>query len=65
VRVLYRRIDTAAWRVCGQLFAVTASSGIDNVECRQTLINAAVQEVDRPMLTTLHTKHGTKVTARR
>ena len=66
VRALYRRIQTAAWRVCGELIAPhNGPSGIENGKCRRTLVDVAVKEVNRPALTALHFGTGAEVTARR
>jgi UrcA family protein len=56
IHTLYGRIQHAAWLVCGQIVpAQNGPSGIENVHCRQTLVDAAVAEVNRPALTALHT----------
>ena len=56
IHTLYVRIQNAAWRVCGQIVpAQNGPSDIENVRCRQTLVDAAVAEVNRPALTALHT----------
>jgi UrcA family protein len=56
VHTLYVRIQNAAWRVCGQIVpAHNGPSDIENVHCRQTLVDAAVAEVNTPALTALHT----------
>jgi UrcA family protein len=67
IHKLYVRIQNAAWLVCGQIVpAHNGPSGIENVHCRQTLVDAAVAEVNRPALTALHThKKPTDRTASR
>jgi UrcA family protein len=50
------RIQNAAWRVCGQIVpAQNAASDLENVKCRQTLVDVAVGEVNKPALAALHT----------
>jgi UrcA family protein len=51
---LYEHIQNAALHVCRQV----APLGINNQRCRQTLIDAAVTDVNAPALTALHA--GTK-----
>jgi UrcA family protein len=46
---LYERIQNAALHVCRQV----APLGIDNMRCRQTLIDSAVADVNAPALTAL------------
>ncbi len=67
VHMLYGRIRTAAWQVCSKIVAPTnAASGMENLQCRETLIDAAVAQVNRPALTALHTgKVGRRLVARR
>ena len=47
---LYERIQNAALHVCRQV----APLGINNQRCQQTLIDAAVTDVNAPALTALH-----------
>lgn len=49
IHTLYGRIQIAAWRVCGQLDYVR----IEEVQCRKTLTEAAVKEVNVPALSAL------------
>ncbi len=67
VHALYGRIRSAAWQVCLKIVEpASASSEIENTKCRQTLIDAAVEQVNRPALTALHTgKSVPKLLARR
>jgi UrcA family protein len=67
IRTLYGRIQDAAWRVCQQIEPPqNGPSGIENVKCRQTLVDVAVGEVNKPALTALHTgKKPSGVTASR
>lgn len=56
VRTLYQRIRRAAWQVCNQMAPVhNAASGIENSQCRQTLVDDAVGQVHNSALTALHT----------
>lgn len=66
VRALYGRIQAAAWKVCGDIVAPhNGPSAIESGKCRQTLIDVAVQQVNKPALTALHLGKRTEVTARR
>jgi UrcA family protein len=66
VRALYSRIQTAAWKVCGEIVAPrNGPSAIENGKCRRTLTDVAVRQLDRPALTALHFGKKTEVTARR
>jgi UrcA family protein len=67
IHTLYGRIQIAARQVCLKIVEPTsASSHIENLKCRQTLIDAAVEQVNRPALTALHTgKSAPKLVARR
>jgi UrcA family protein len=51
-RVLYHRIQSAAWHVC--LHAVSVVSGIENLRCRQEAVQTAVERVNRPALTAVY-----------
>jgi UrcA family protein len=54
VEVLYRRINSAARRVCGyEAASVYANSNWQN--CIRPTVDAAVAKVNNPMLTALHT----------
>jgi UrcA family protein len=59
IRTLYGRIQNAAWRVCLEI----SPTGIENVKCRQTLVDIAVGEVNRPALTALHTGNKSREVA--
>ncbi len=64
IRTLYGRIQNAAWRVCLQIIPV--HSGIETTKCRDTLVQAAVEQVNTPALTAMHTgKSSDNRTARR
>jgi UrcA family protein len=64
VRALYGRIQNAAWHVCLQ--NESTASGIENVRCRQSAVDAAVGKVNRPALTALNAgKKPSDMTARR
>jgi UrcA family protein len=59
---LYEHIQNAALHVCRQV----APLGIANQRCRQTLIDAAVTDVNAPALTALHAgKKSSQISARR
>lgn len=61
VHMLYRRIETAARQVCSEIVVSSnASSQIENLKCRQALVDAAVEQVNRPALTALHTGKRTR-----
>jgi UrcA family protein len=63
IRTLYGRIQNAAWRVC---LLMVPAPGIESGKCRQTLIDVAVGEVNKPALTALHTrKNSVDLSARR
>jgi UrcA family protein len=51
LRALYGRIQDAAVRVCWDV----APAAILTMKCRANLIEAAVAEVNKPALTSLHT----------
>jgi UrcA family protein len=53
VRVLYKRIQHAAWRVC--LESDPSASGIESMKCRRAAVDAAVDKVNKAALTALHT----------
>jgi UrcA family protein len=54
VHALYGRIQDAAWRVCRELLgAHNAASGMQNLRCRQQLVDAAIADVNVPALTAL------------
>jgi UrcA family protein len=56
VRTLYGRIQDAAWQVCHELVpAENGPSGIENAKCRHTLVDDAVDEMNKAALTALHT----------
>jgi UrcA family protein len=59
-RALYQRIQHAAWRVC---LLIDATSGIENVRCRQYLRDTAVADVNAPALTALN--GGTSVSGKK
>jgi len=66
IRALYVRIGHAAWKVCREVVpANNGPSGIENGKCRHTLIDAAVAEVNHPLLTAYHTRQPAPVTASR
>jgi UrcA family protein len=67
VRTLYGRIRVAAWKVCGEIVAArNGPSAIENGQCRRTLTDVAVRQVDKPALTALHFgKKKNEVVARR
>ena len=54
--ILYERIQNAAWQVCRQIVPVQHFPGaIEILKCRQTLMDVAVGQVNKPALTALHT----------
>jgi UrcA family protein len=54
-RVLYGRIQSAAQTVCGPSFSLwNGSQWHAWKECYRTTIDAAVRQIDRPVLTALH-----------
>jgi len=56
IGALYKRIQDAAWHVCLEMVpGRNGPTGIENVNCRQTLVDLAVEEVNKPALTALHT----------
>jgi len=60
VHALYNRIQDAAWRVCvREVLPDSAPNIIDNRNCRQTLVDSAVDQIDQPALTALDTGRGT------
>jgi UrcA family protein len=63
-RILYRRIKEAAWQVCRD--AADVPSSIPSAKCQRAAVEAAVEKVNRPALTALHSgdKSGA-LTARR
>jgi UrcA family protein len=63
-RVLYRRIKDAAWQVCRDAQDVPAS--VPSTKCWRAAVQAAVEHVNRPTLTALHSGDKSGVlTARR
>jgi UrcA family protein len=55
VRTLYQRIQNAAFSVCHDMVPATnGPTGIENSKCRQSLVEAAVGQVNNPALTALH-----------
>jgi UrcA family protein len=49
---LYDRIDTAAWHVCRDMFeANTTPEALQRLQCTDTLIDAAVEDVHSTQLT--------------
>ena len=67
IHTLYQRIQDAAWRVCLDVVPPhNGQGGIENIKCRQTLIDVAVAQVNKPALTALHAgKSSDSRTARR
>lgn len=66
IRTLYVRIGNAARKVCRELIpAHNGPSSIRNGQCRHTLIDAAVAEMNHPALTAFSTKKSVQVTASR
>jgi UrcA family protein len=66
IRTLYGRIQNAAWRVCRQIvLPQSGATGIENGKCRHTLIDIAVEQVNREALTALHTGKNRELIARR
>ena len=54
-KVVYDRIHTAAWRVCSDMFeAHTGPGALERLECINTLVDAAVKDVDSPRLAAVH-----------
>jgi UrcA family protein len=53
-RVLYRRIRSAASRVCGNLGRRDLRSYMQWHECFEASVARAVEQVDRPAVTALH-----------
>jgi UrcA family protein len=51
IRTLYVRLQNAAWRVCLQ---IEPHASIINGQCRRTLVEAAVNDLNKPALTALH-----------
>ncbi len=66
IHTLYSRIQDASWRVCRQVAPPQNATRIENLKCRETLIDVAVSEVNKPELTALRTgKSSPAQTARR
>jgi UrcA family protein len=66
LRTLYGRIRHAAWKVCREIVpAGNGPSAIENGKCQRTLVDLGVKDVNRPALSTLHTKRNVEATARR
>ncbi len=55
VEVLYRRIKSAAWTVCGGRDPI-ARINIAKSQCYKTAVANAVTQVNAPLLTALHTE---------
>ena len=57
---VYRKLKTAARRVCGIQDAgrVTVDQGIKSRDCFDKALADAVQRIDRPMLTSVHSKYS-------
>ena len=57
---VYRKLKTAARKVCGinEGGRLTLDQGIAARECFDKALADAVRRIDRPMLTTVHTRSG-------
>ena len=56
IHILYERIQNAAWQVCRQIVPAQHFPGaIEILKCRQTLMDVAIGQVNKPALTVLHT----------
>ena len=57
---VYRKLKTAARRVCGvnDGSRLTLDQGIKAQECFETTLADAVRRIDRPMLTSVHSKYS-------
>jgi len=57
---VYRKLRTAARRVCGinDGSRLTLDQSIKTQECFETTLADAVRRIDRPMLTSVHSKHS-------
>ena len=57
---VYRQLKTAARRVCGinEGGRLTIDQGARAKDCFQKALADAVQRIDRPMLTSVHTKYS-------
>jgi UrcA family protein len=54
-KTLYDRIHSAAWRVCSDMFEANNGPGaIKRVTCVDTLVDAAVKDVNSPRLTSVY-----------
>jgi UrcA family protein len=62
VRILYRRIENAAERVCGHVSPRDLDRYPEYRECRARAVSEAVDQIDIPALTALH--HDRSVRAR-
>jgi UrcA family protein len=52
---VYNRINTAAWHVCSDMFeANTTPDALQRLQCIDTLVDAAVKDVNSPRLTAVH-----------
>ena len=52
---VYDRINTAAWHVCSDMLQANTTPGaLQRLQCIDTLVDAAVKDVNNPKLTAVH-----------
>jgi hypothetical protein len=56
---LYGKLRTAAQQVCADASPVRLVGGSDYKHCKSVALSQAVQEVNIPAVTAIHTKDGT------
>ena len=54
IRVLYRRIEQAADRVCGRVSPRELTRFLEYRDCRRRAVSEAVEQIDVPALTAFH-----------
>ena len=63
---LYARLKTASWRVCREVVSTAGAPGmIERGQCAADLLDGAVKDVNKPVLTALHQGRPVDLTASR
>jgi UrcA family protein len=65
-KALYTRLKVATWRVCRDTVDTSGTSGLlERSNCMTQLLDTAVKDVNKPLVTALHTGAPTDLTASR
>lgn len=62
---LYSRLKKASIGVCQRMYSPSPGNLTEQVRCRSTVLEAAVKDADKPLLTALHRSTTVELTASR